>query len=220
MNDSEKHEFGRVVTNVFLIYEKNPEKAVIDIWWHALRKFDFADVRKAFSRFVTGPDGKFAPKPAHIIELLTAGYNDGRPGAEEAWAMFPKDEADSAMVTTEMSEAWGAASPLWRDGERVGARMAFKERYQRIVESNRANGVDVAWMPTLGTDMSGREYAIQDGISRKLLAPKFALDVLPPENAERVLSAVGERHLLPAPSAEGIARLNGMIRQLRGATTI
>ena len=33
--------------------------------------------------------------------------DDGRPGAEEAWAMLPKDEAASCVWTDEMCSAWG-----------------------------------------------------------------------------------------------------------------
>src|SRR5438874_9680179 len=70
---------------------------------------------------------KFFPKIAELRELVGATpgsqVDDGRPGAETAWAMCPKNDEDSVVWTEEMSEAFGIANGLLRDGDAVGARM-------------------------------------------------------------------------------------------------
>lgn len=45
--------------------------------------------------------------------------------------MLPRNEADTAVWTQEMADAWRVALPLIRSGEIVAARMAFKEAYWR-----------------------------------------------------------------------------------------
>ena len=99
---------------------------------------------------------------AAIIERL----DDGRPGAEEAWAMIPFDEATSAVWTTEMSQAFGVAIRLIDAGDMVGARMAFKETYQRMVSQARDKGELVEWTVTLGHDPSRRDAALMDAVEK------------------------------------------------------
>jgi hypothetical protein len=52
-----------------------------------------------------------------VIERL----DDGRPGAEEAWAMVPKDEEESAVITGEMRFAMGVALRLLADGDAIAS---------------------------------------------------------------------------------------------------
>lgn len=96
---------------------------------------------------------------------IASRIDDGRPGAEEAWAMMPKEEEHSGCVTREMSEAWGAADSLYKNGDRVGARMAFKEKYQVSVSANRAAGQPARWNLSPGWDRAGREAAALEGFN-------------------------------------------------------
>lgn len=90
---------------------------------------------------------------AAVLERL----DDGRPGAEEAWAMIPMNEFTTSVWTVEMSQAFGVALRLIEAGEVVAARMAFKETYQRMVQQARDKRQPVEWMVTLGHDPGGRE---------------------------------------------------------------
>lgn len=92
-------------------------------------------------------------------------------GPEEAWATFPKDERESGVVTTPASMAWATALPLWEIGDKIGARMAFKETYEREVSGR--SGETPEWHVTLGYDKDQRETAIRRGIEQgKLTAEK------------------------------------------------
>ena len=80
-----------------------------------------------------------------IDRIPGGGADDGRPGVEEAWAKCPRDEDSSCVWTEEMAKAFGAARPMLRAGDQVGARMVFKEVYTRLVESARRQGVSLRW---------------------------------------------------------------------------
>ena len=81
-----------------------------------------------------------------MADVLTR-LDDGPPGAEEAWALYPKDEYSSAAVTNEMHLAMSAAWPLIQDGDKIAGRMAFKERYEKIKhrEDRRRGGANGNW---------------------------------------------------------------------------
>jgi hypothetical protein len=119
--------------------------------------------------------------------------DDGRPGPDEAWAMIPVDERGSCVWTMEMAQAWGIAYPLIVDGDRIGARMAFRDAYTRIVAASRAHLRKVQWMPSLGRDHRGREAALAEAVEKGRLTHEHAQSLLP-SNANNVLS-------LPAPDA-------------------
>jgi len=149
--------------------------------------------------------------------------NDGRPGVEEAWAMIPCDEETSVVWTQEMAQAYGVASQLICDGDRIGARMAFKETYAKLVSEARERCEPAKWSPSLGCDVSGRQQALIEAVRHKRLELKHALSLLDsyPDLQEGLLLSVGvtEHPLLAAPNKENQdkvrAMIDGMKEQLR-----
>jgi len=105
--------------------------------------------------------------------------DDGRPEANEAWAMIPKDESSSVVWTREMAEAFGVAYSLMMDGDHVAARMAFIEAYKSKCAESRNNGITVNWEPSLGHDKNGREHVLMDAVQKGRLAESHALSLLP-----------------------------------------
>ena len=103
-----------------------------------------------------------------LADVITR-LDDGRPGAEEAWSMIPRDEYRSVIWTREMARAFGIAQPLIADGDLIAARMAFKETYTAACQRARDSGELVKWTPSYGFDKSGRAKAINDAVERKLL---------------------------------------------------
>lgn len=89
---------------------------------------------------------------------------DGRPGAEEAWSMIPKDETGSVVWSDEMSGAYAVAYPLLKSGDEVAARMAFKEKYAAMVKESRGLKQKPQWRMSPGTDKSGRNGAISEAL--------------------------------------------------------
>lgn len=178
-----------------------------------------------------------------LAEII-ARIDDGRPGAEEAWAMIPKNESDSVVWTEEMAEAWGVASAVYYDGDEVGARMAFREIYTASVTKARGVKTPVRWMPSLGHDPSSRETALAQAITKQRIGVDHALRLVQPERQVELLklarqtdhplmiAAQREEHAaLPAPGrnvarlpksgapAAGRQILQGLIAQVKGRST-
>lgn len=113
------------------------------------------------------------------ISDVVSRLDDGRPGAEEAWAMLPKSEHDSAVWTEEMREAYAVASPLLHAGDEIAARMAFKEVYQHQVMDARDRCEPVHWTATLGHDARGRESAVARAVEMGRISHEHAQNLLP-----------------------------------------
>ena len=158
-----------------------PAKA---LFFRALGVHSLEAVRAGFDAHVKDPQrGRFAPTPADVIaqiEGLVA--DDGRPGAEEAWAMCcnAADESETVVWSEEMSRAYALAMPLMQDGDNIGARMAFKEAYSRLVDSARRERKPVAWSVSLGHDQSKRHAALLSAETRGVLPHGEALRLAPP----------------------------------------
>jgi hypothetical protein len=118
--------------------------------------------------------------------------DDGRPGAEEAWASIPKTENDTAVWTTEASQAFGVAVGLLDAGDAVAARMAFKETYLRLVAQARDAGKPVEWHISLGHDPRGREGVVLQAVEKGRITLERARDVVPalPAPDQRVMDNV------------------------------
>ena len=130
--------------------------------------------------------GRFTPKPADIIEQLDGlGGGDHRPGADEAWAiaLTSRDEAETVIWTEEMAEAFALCSPVLQMGDEVGARMAFKDAYSRLVSSARHAGKPAKWSASLGWDSAKREAVIQKAQTAGLLPAPVVHALLPNHSA-------------------------------------
>lgn len=130
------------------------------------------------------------------VQDVVSRLDDGRLGAEEAWAMLPKNEADSVVWTAEMAEALRTAQPLLDDGDRVGARMAFKQAYDRLVAQARDAGRPADWQVSLGHDPRSRDAALREAVERGRIPFDYAQVVSPK---------------LPAPSQDVLALLAPML---------
>lgn len=86
--------------------------------------------------------------PLTVAEVVSR-LDDGRPGPEEAWALMPKDEHSTAVLTQEMSEAYFSGA---HELDPVAGRMAFMEVYRRLVTSARANRIAPHWFVSRGSD--------------------------------------------------------------------
>lgn len=115
-----------------------------------------------------------------IIERIED--DDGRPSANEAWgtALASFDEEATVVTNDEIGEAMAAARPIMDKGDEIGARMAFRDAYDRIVRRNREAGiVRPVWYPSLGTDTTRRVDAIKAAEDRGLLTSKQVASYLP-----------------------------------------
>jgi hypothetical protein len=158
---------------------------------------------------------------AEIIERIPgAGADDGRPDVEEAWAMIPKYEEASVVWSTEMSEAFGAARQLVRDGDLIGARMTFKEVYPRFVAKARRENIPVRWMPSLGWDLADRTRALAEAVQKNRMTAEAAFGLLGPEQqAELALALPAAARLMLPGEAKPPERLlpgfAGVLQKIR-----
>lgn len=115
-----------------------------------------------------------------IITQIEKLNPNARISADEAWALYPHNEEASAVITDEIAEAMGVAQPLLNEGDKIGARMAFKNAYERITERNKQQGIEPKWFPSLGSEQSSRETAVNDAVRLGRLPAKAIQTLLPP----------------------------------------
>lgn len=107
--------------------------------------------------------------------------DDGRPSGDEAWAIALQsaDEAETVVWNGEIQKAMAAARPILDAGDKIGARMAFREAYERIVRNNRESGIAPVWSASLGWDKERRVLAIESAHSLGLLSAPQVAALLP-----------------------------------------
>lgn len=155
---------------------------------------------------------KWFPKLAEMRELagaLRTALNDGRPGPEEAWARMPKGarmEEESVVWCDEERNAFGACRSLLLDGDQIGARMAFKERYERELAEARSQRMPVRWTMSAGFDMGHRLSTLATAVQEKRMSLESALNFVPGERQNDFAQ------MLPPAEARGL--LTGQVEKL------
>jgi hypothetical protein len=143
-----------------------PNAANSALWFRALGEYELGAVRAGFDAHVKDAQrGRFVPTPADIIAQLEGSTkDDGRPGADEAWAIAVRgrDESVSIVWTGEVAEAWGIARPVMDLGDEVGARVAFRDAYNRLVADARRAGARPHWTVSFGHETRGRDAALRE----------------------------------------------------------
>lgn len=160
MDNQDAKQFKEKLTAVLNIYGVDTGKSVLGVWWIALKNYPYEIISKAIDYHVQ--HGKFAPKPADILELIKS--RDGRPTADEAWSIAVRstDEYVTIAWSDDIAQALSmGASDLLNDGDTIAARMAFRASYDRIIQDARDNGIAVNWSISLGHDVSSRNAEIE-----------------------------------------------------------
>lgn len=185
MIPSEKGQFFALLAKAMAQFSKPLPKDVtmLDAWWSTLSSFPIQVVAAALSAYCD-ENGEFAPIPAGISKRCK--LMDGRPTDEEAWAMslVCQDEASTVVWTQECAEAFGICRPILTMGDEVGARMAFKDAYNRLVSEARRVGRAAVWSASLGWDLRFREAALKKAVSTGLLPAPDVAKLLPPPIAK------------------------------------
>lgn len=155
-----------------------------------------------------------------VAEVVSR-IEDGRPGSDQAWAMLPHDEDMSAVWTAEMAQAWGIAKPLLGEGDKVGARFAFREAYNKLVADARDKKEPAKWSVTFGHEISGRVVALENAVRAKRLSLNHAVELLPHDAAQGLLRSLGvtQHPLLAPPDPVAQAKVRAMLADLRAKLT-
>ncbi|MDH1177948.1 replicative helicase loader/inhibitor [Achromobacter mucicolens] len=198
--------FADLLAGVFDAYNRMPPQPATQVlWMRMLEPYGFDAVSAAFSQYVTN-EAKYPPTPAQILALLGHGAGDNRPSADEAWAtaLLSRDEAETVVWTQETAQAFAACRTVLDLGDEVGARMAFKGTYDRLVSRARHERQPVAWQASLGWDAARRERALTAAGNAGLLPAPHVAALLPPPAPS---NAMGDDEV----AAENIARLRKLV---------
>ena len=122
------------MTTCGAIFRQEVEIPVIKVFWQSLNEFEINEVEAAFNGYLRV--GRFMPTPAEIISRIPR--SKLHLDKNEAWALCQRltNEDDTAIITGQMREAWAIASTVLEVKDKVGARMAFIEAYERLVREN------------------------------------------------------------------------------------
>lgn len=150
-----------------------------------------------------------------LDRMSTAG---GHPTANEAWGMVlaSQDEAETVVWTDQVAEAAAVARPILDAGDEVGARMAFRDAYERII---RERNDSPRWFPSLGHDPVRRNTALDRAVADGRLRREHVDGLLPPPiNAKGLVIAGLLTGDIPAQmprDPEFKARIDGLLKQLK-----
>lgn len=145
---------------------------------------------------------------------------DGRPGPEEAWALALQaaDESETVVWTEETAAAFAHAMPLLEARDKVGARMAFKEAYEKSVKQSRMQASPTRWIPSMGSDPERREIAVSAAVQAGKLPRECLPNLLPAPRESSPLLGLLNGHV-PAGLLEGpkddVARVRKHLERVR-----
>jgi hypothetical protein len=145
--------------------------------------------------------GRF-PTIADIITRIPGGH----PGAEEAWAMLPRDESDSVVWTLEMQFAYGQVRSIMDD--EFAARRAFVEIYAKEVSESLAQGRQPVWQPSLGFNKANHTRVLNQAVEMGRITHEHAQRLLPDLTKPKVsfaqITGIVEQTVDPAEQAARI----------------
>lgn len=165
MTPADKPEFVKLLNLCYsTVLKPLPPIESIQLWLTLLDPYSIEQVRVALSTHMR--ESNFAPVPADVVKRMPKESN-GHPEANEAWAIAlrSRDERDTVVWTNETAQAFAIAKSVLDEGDEVGARMAFKEAYARLVEAARARGAKPEWVMSLGHDGQRRDQVLAEAVT-------------------------------------------------------
>lgn len=219
MHDGEKREFRALMETTAAYYDRKLLQSTIAIYWNGLADLTLDAVRDALNAHAQDPQaGQFLPKIADIRRQIEAKRDDGHPGPDEAWAIAlpARHESASVVWTPQIAAAFfGAAMPLLDEGDKIAARRAFIERYEREVAQARRDGIEAEWAPSFGSNPMLRAEAVESAALSGRISGEHAQKLLPaPEFTEhslRLLESASSRRVAgdhrPRESLDALRRM-------------
>jgi hypothetical protein len=124
-------------------------------------------------------NSKFPPTVADVVEIINDYCGYKHISAEEAWAiaLISFDENSTVVWTEQIAQARAIAAPVFYEGDKVAARMTFKDAYSRIVKVVQTPPV---WSVCQGFDKEHRAIAVEQaaklGRVSTQIAAKYQLE--------------------------------------------
>lgn len=207
MRDDEKRAFKTLMESTAAYYDRKLVPETIGIYWRGLSDLTIDQIRAALNAHAQDPQaGQYMPKIADIRRQIEVNRDDGHPGPDEAWsiALGARHEGATVIWTEQIARAFfEVAMPLLDEGEKIAARKAFLERYDRELSQARRDGVAARWQASLGADQRQRIEAVEQAQRQGRISADHARALLPaPEIDDRAMLLL-ER---AAPESAGNAR--------------
>lgn len=205
MEVSEKKQFMQMLAEALASYGKPlPEGSILTAWWSNLAGYPLTVVRTAFRAYCT-ENGEFAPVPAGIA--MRCKKMDGRPEAEEAWAiaLTAQDETSTVVWTPETAEAFNICRSVLMFSNAISARLSFLAAYTRLVAEARAEHRPMKMVVSLGSNRHHQVAAIHRAVDNGLLPAPSAAPLLEGPAYD------------PSPSPEGRAQLAKIKKEMATA---
>ncbi|WP_431068183.1 hypothetical protein [Ralstonia holmesii] len=208
MRPSDQSEFVKLLNLCYsTLLRPLPTFEAIDLWQTILEPYSIEQVRVALSAHMR--ESKFPPMPADVVARMPKA-SDVRPEVDEAWAIAIRaaDESETVVWTTEIAEAWHVAQPVFH-GDEIGARMAFKAAYARIVERNRGVNAAPEWVVSQGHDSGRRKEVLAQAVREGRLQLEQAKSAVP------LLAGPGGKEDEPtadAKAVENLQRIKDMLK--------
>ena len=161
MPQTDKSKFSKILATISEIYGRTLTPEMTMIYWSVFSKYPIEQIEQAARKHVE--TAKFFPSPAELLEYIPAAKASQHIGADESWAIVIEsfDEESTVVMTSEIAEARGVALPIYQSGDEIGARVAFRDAYNRIVKTASAP----VWFISAGFDGARRADAIAKAIS-------------------------------------------------------
>jgi len=192
------------------------------VWIKLLPDLTISQVEDAIDTWSRDGSQKFPPTPGDVLAIARNKAQGRAPQADEAWAtaLRAADEGETIVWTDQISEAWTIARPILDAGDEVGARMAFRAAYTRLMDSARESGTRIRAWVSLGHDPDRREPAVKQAVSAGLLtkgqAAKYLSAPMTGEGQALVAGLLGSNivaHPASSETRDKIAALRAAIKR-------
>lgn len=200
LTDIEQDKTAVLIAGTADIVGQSLNQTAIALMVEDLSEWDFNEIQAALNACRREVKGRLSLKD--IIDRLPK-KGDELPTADEMWGAiynFCTDERKSfvlpEMAFKALESTNGGIWELINDGDKTGARMAFKAAYERL--SQGFNG-KVQYSVRLGTDRENQAYAIKTAYLENKITKSTALSFLP-----EIDEMTG---LLPPPNPENVAKV-------------
>lgn len=182
MNEHQKNDLMKMLLIQFEMKEQAASKDMVRYMINELSAYGFDQVMNALQKL--GKESVFKVNLAEIIKRI----DDGRPSAQIAWTECPKSEFESKVLTTEQNQAFCEVINQYDSGDKVGAKFAFIERYNQLIDESKAKANPVTYCLASGFDKQGRKDAVYEAVQSGKLLKKTACHMLGYEFDNQVLA--------------------------------
>lgn len=178
-NDQELVKISEAINGTWLLVNNQAlSDFALDVFLEDVDGYSFVDVMTAIRNARKQAKGRIS-----IGDIMQQMDNmDGRPSAEEAWALAVKslDENLTIALTQETQEAWSSgASELLDIGDKFNASRAYIEKYNQLVTAARDKNVPISWFVSLGDDKDQRDNVVRQAYKENKITKEHAETLLP-----------------------------------------